>query len=222
MRKNLLLLSIALLPLISFAQEIRKEQTKFEAFTSKTGSIIKFYDIEMPNIQLNYGITETSVRVIVRGDTYQYYYRIEKPETSSSIEKIAMIEYSDLVEINKALQILRNEAIEDLQLNPDYLENKFVTDDGVAIGYYVSEGKTTWYIKLERYTSSTIFPRNEKIIFDNFQSAQQKIEEVKKQGIKEYFQTQNPASSLKEQKTSTNPNEQKEKKWYNTTPDLGY
>ena len=53
---------------------------------------------------------------------------------------------------------MKTEVDNDVATNPDYLENKFVTSDGFQIGYYVDQGKTKWYLKLEKYGSdNTIF-----------------------------------------------------------------
>ena len=90
-----------------------------------------------------------------------------------------MIEYSDLVEINKALVTLSASVDSDLQANPDYLENKFRTEDGLEVGYYISNGKANWFIKLERYSNSTVFPKNQDEIINSFSEAQTKIEELK-------------------------------------------
>lgn len=90
-----------------------------------------------------------------------------------------MIEYSDLVEINKALTKLLNDVDADCALNPDYLENRFITEDGFRIGYYVDKGKANWFIRLERYGKSTVFIKKE-VLAENFPAAQKKIEELKK------------------------------------------
>lgn len=90
-----------------------------------------------------------------------------------------MIEYSDLVEINKALAKLVTEVDADCAVDPDYLENRFITDDGFQIGYYVSKGKASWYLKLERYSNSTVFIKNAAELTTNFTAAQKKIEELK-------------------------------------------
>ena len=171
-----------LLPLATFAQEdAKKQMTKFEEFTSKTGSIIKFVDVSLPRLGLSYGSLETGIRTI-KSNNNAYFYRLEKAETSSSIAKIAMIEYSDLVEINKALTKLATEVEADVASNPDYLENKFRTVDGFEVGYYVSKGEANWYLKLERYSSSTVFVKNQTLVIDAFKNAQAKIEELKATG----------------------------------------
>lgn len=168
----------------SFGQtnEAAKKLTKFEEFSSKTGRITKFVDVNMPRISESFlGSLETGVRTIMGSDRNAYFYRIEDPETSRSVSHIAMIEYSDLVEINKALAKLVGEVDADCAANPDYLENKFVTDDGFEIGYYVSKGKASWYLKLERYSNSTVFIKNASELTNNFTAAQKKIEELRAQ-----------------------------------------
>lgn len=170
-----LLLLLLLLPLMSFAQDdSERQQTKFEQLASKTGKISKFVDVNMP--RLSY--LETSIRTILGEQKNEYFYRIEKPETSSSVSKIAMIEYSDLVEINKALAKLLNEVDSDCLSNPDYLENRFITEDGFRIGYYVNDGKANWFVRLDRYGKSTVFIKKE-VLAENFPAAQKKIEELK-------------------------------------------
>ena len=164
-----------------FCQNAEKELTKFEVFTSNTGRIIKFYDINMPAIYTYLGgKLDASVRVVTKGADKMFFFRIEKAETSSSIASIAMIEYNDLVEINKAINTLNMEQVSDETSGVDYLENKFISDDGFEIGYYVSGKKTHWYVKLERYRSSTVFFNNKETIIETFSNAQKKIEELMK------------------------------------------
>jgi hypothetical protein len=43
----------------------------------------------------------------------------------------------------------------------------------------VSKGKASWYLKLERYSSSTVFIKNAEALTSNFPAAQKKIEELK-------------------------------------------
>ena len=133
------------------------------------------------------GQLETSIRLVMKEDCEYFFYRISKPETSSSIARIAMIEYADLVEINKALAILASSVDADLEAKPDYLENKFRTNDGFEVGYYITENGQTgkkeakWFIKLERYSGSTVFPRSTKDVLDSFSEAQAKMEELMSQ-----------------------------------------
>lgn len=180
MRKLLIVLAL-LSPFFAFAQnDDAKKLTKFEEFSSKTGTIVKFYDVSLPRLSTQFASLETGIRIIKTGSD-SYFYRIEKPETSSSNARIAMIEYSDLVEINKALEKLASDVADDVSANPDYLENKFRTVDGFEVGYYVSKKEAHWFMKLERYTSSTVFFKNQDVIIEAFKAAQAKIDELKGQ-----------------------------------------
>lgn len=179
--KKLLVILALMMPVALFAQsDAEKKLTKFEQFTSKTGRISKFVDVKMPNIPQSFmGSLETSIRTLMGEQSNSYFYRIEQGETQRSVSHIAMIEYSDLVEINKALTKLVSEVEADCAANPDYLENRFITEDGFQIGYYVSKGKASWYLKLERYSNSTVFIKNAEALTSNFPEAQKKIEELK-------------------------------------------
>ena len=56
--KKLLVILLVLIPIAAFSQDnsAQKPKTKFEAFSSKTGSIVKFYDIKLPKILLHHTI----------------------------------------------------------------------------------------------------------------------------------------------------------------------
>ena len=47
------------------------------------------------------------------------------------------------IRIHKLAKLVA-EADTGCSANPDYLENRFVTNDGFEIGYYVSKGKANW------------------------------------------------------------------------------
>jgi hypothetical protein len=164
------------------AQDIKKEAekvpTKMDLFSSKTGSITKFIDTKLPNLKTSYGGAETRIRKINNGVTFAYFYQIEKEGKYSN--STASIEYNDLLEVIKALKALKPEVEKDIAANPDYLENKFVTVDGFQIGYFVRGGKSTWYIKLEKYGSeNTLFIEDGDTIESAFVQAKSKIDELK-------------------------------------------
>ena len=182
MKKIAIIILMAIMPMLAIGQNAEKELTKFEAFTSKTGSITKFYDVNMPKIPTYLGgKLEASVRVVKKGADKMYFFRVEKAETSSSIARIAMIEYSDLVEVNKAIASLMSEVQSDKEAGYDYLENKFISNDGFQVGYFVSGSSMRWFLKLERYSSSTVFFSNTEDFVDAFRNAQTKIEEMRNQ-----------------------------------------
>ncbi|WP_405570169.1 hypothetical protein [Winogradskyella sp. Asnod2-B02-A] len=179
--KGLRLVVITLLcTLTMYAQEAKKDsetvKTKMDVFASKTGIITKFTDYNLTGIKSSYGVkTETRIRKINSGDLEGYFYQIEKPGKYS--KSTASIAYLDLVELIKALESLKVQEEADVIMNPDYLENKFVTEDGFQVGYYVSKGKSTWYLILEKYGSDkTLFLKDAEIIKASFIEAKEKID----------------------------------------------
>lgn len=165
------------------AQDVKKDteavKTKIDEFSSKTGTITKFTDSNLPNLKTTYASPVTRIRKVNSGTVTAYFYQIEKEGKYSNIT--ASIEYSDLLEVIKAISALKAEESNDVESNPDYLENKFTTVDGFQIGYYVSKGKATWYIRLQKYGSdNTVFINDINIIETAFVEAKNKIEESKK------------------------------------------
>ena len=154
-------------------------KTKMEVFASKTGEILKFTDYNFPQIKTAYSTAETRVRKVNSGSETAYFYQIERKGTYS--DKTASIEYTDLLEVIKAIGILKGDVVNDSASKPDYLENKFVTVDGFQVGYFISEGKATWYLKLEKYGSdNNLFIDDVATIEKAFIDAKMKIEELKK------------------------------------------
>jgi hypothetical protein len=167
-----------------FSQTNRKEseeiKTKIDEFTSRTGVILKFTDFNLGILKDKYNsLSETRIRKIESGTIISYFYQITlKGKYSNST---ASIEYNDLLELIKALEFMKNSELKDIESNPEYLENKFMTEDGFQVGYYVRNGKSFWYLQLEKYGSDkTLFIENAEIIYTAFNEAKNKIESFKK------------------------------------------
>lgn len=161
-----------------FAQDVKDAETKMTEFASKTGVIIKFEDYNLPDLKLTYGLAENKIRKLKSGNVEKYFFQISKKGKYG--EKTASIAYEDLIETQKALISLKNQAIADSSTTSDYIENKFVTDDGFRVGYYVSKGKLNWYMVLEKYGSdNTIFIKNVSDIEQALNSAKQKMDKLK-------------------------------------------
>lgn len=78
------------------------------------------------------------------------------------------------------MRALKGEVINNICANADYMEKKFITVDGFQVGYYVSKGKASWYIKLEKFGSdNTLFINDGEIIETAFTEAISKIDESK-------------------------------------------
>ncbi|TKG94116.1 hypothetical protein EYV94_15310 [Puteibacter caeruleilacunae] len=173
-----LLLSIIMLTSSLYAQDVKKQATKMDEFASQTGVILKFVDYSLPKLKLTLGVAETKVRKLIKGGEARYFYQISYNTKYGT--KTASIAYEDLVEVVKALSSLKSEMDADKNANPDYLENKFVTEDGFQVGYYVSAGKVKWYLVLERFGSgNTVFINSAETVESAFNEAKAKIEELK-------------------------------------------
>lgn len=122
--------------------------TKYNAIDSRKGTIIKFVEKERDKIvttsDSRFGLN-SAIRTYYNDGGNSYFLIIE-----SSL--VVGIEYSDLVEVNKVFDKLFKEVDADCALNPDYLESKFITDDGFKIGYYVKKGKAHWVVDLDIYS----------------------------------------------------------------------
>lgn len=184
LKKSLIIVALSIISSSIFAQDVKKEaevvKTKMEAFASKTGIITKFTDFKLPNLKSTYGgSSETRIRKVNSGNTATFFYQIEK--TGKYSNSTASIEYSDLLEVIKALKTLKADVEQDVTNNPDYLENKFTTIDGFKVGYFVNKGKASWYLQLEKYGSdNTLFIENGETIEIALNDAKIKIDELKK------------------------------------------
>ena len=166
------------------AQDVKKEtkgfETKMEMFSSKLGVITKFIDTKLPDLKLYFsGAAETRIRKVISGSESSYFYQIVNQGKYST--NTASIEYSDLIEIIKALKALKGSAEQDISADQEYIENKFVSTDGFQVGYYVSKGKCNWFLRLEKYTSdNTLFIKDGADLETAFLQAKIKIEELRK------------------------------------------
>lgn len=152
---KLLVLSLILPLSVSAQQKDAESQSKMDVFASATGSIIKYSDYNLEPLKSAYGVVETRIRKIDAKGESQAFLQITKDGQYGS--KKASIAFEDLEDIINALPRLKSDAQLDVSTNADYVENKFVTDDGFQVGYYVSKGKVSWYLVLEKYGSDNTF-----------------------------------------------------------------
>jgi hypothetical protein len=168
--------------LVSFVSygQTTKVETKFDVFTSKTGSIIRFVDTKVDGFKSKLTPAEYKIRKVTAGnmDT-KYYFLIEG--VGDYLKGTAVIEYSDLLEIIKAVKSLKETEISDIT-SSNYLENKFRTTDGFTIGYYIKDTKSVWYADLEKYGSrNTLFiSGNGSDVESVLESVKTKMDEIKK------------------------------------------
>jgi len=184
MKKVIFLFASLMCAFVINSQELKNEnesvKSKMDVFASKTGVITKFTDTKLNSIRTTYGIkVETRIRKVNSGSLITYFYQIEKPGKVSGIST-ASIEYSDLIEIINAIQILKTEFEIDILGYPYYLENKFITEDGFQVGYYIGKGKGHWFLRLEEYGSDkTIFVKDFGSVEISFNQAMDMIKILK-------------------------------------------
>jgi hypothetical protein len=177
MKKQILFfVMIATFVATNFAQDVKDESSKMDLFSSKTGVIIKFTDYKLPKLFLTQGMADTKIRKIESSDEVEYFFQISKKIQSDT--KTAAIASEDLVDLINALETLKVSATNDMSTS-EYIENKFITDDGFMLGYFISAGEVKWFLTLEKYGSvSTIFINNVSTIEKSFNGAKLKMDEL--------------------------------------------
>lgn len=180
MKKSFIIALLAITSISVYAQDKKEEQpkTKMDIFASKTGVITRFTDFKLQPINSLYSLLENRIRKISSGQNVpSYFFQITKEGKYSN--STASIEYTDLIEVIKALATLKKEVDTDLA-NPNYTENKFITSDGFQIGYYTQNNKSVWYMKLEKYGSdNTVYVNSFEQFETAFNNAKAKIDEIK-------------------------------------------
>lgn len=193
MKKDVLITIMALLIFCFATTANAQEETmenegktsNMEMFISKAGIIIKTRDYNMPSIPTMYTMTnaETCIRVLKSGNVERYFYLIEMQGKNGT--STASIEYSDLLEIKKAIGTLKAEENVDVLNKPDYLENRIISSDGFfQVGYRVKNGrfesgKSTWYISWGRILSSEVVLRSIEDFEQALEDALKKMDELK-------------------------------------------
>ena len=159
-----------------FSQE--KESTKMDQFLSKTGQIIKYIDYNLIEIQSSFESSENRIRKLIStGGEISYFYQIEKHTKYSTVT--ASVEYKDLLEVIKATDMLIKSFPDDKSMKSDYMQNQFISTDGFKIGYYISKSDSSWFIKLDKYSSdNTLYFKDISKVRENLTLAKDKIEQL--------------------------------------------
>lgn len=179
MKKMVMCLSVLLVMAAgAFCQNQDKKETSYDLFISQSGKIISFLDYNLPNIKGLYSAYENKIRLLKAGDKTNYYFQVTVKGKYSDVT--GSVEDKDLVEMAKALDSLLIMYEKDKQTQADYMENKYVTNDGFEIGYYISGKDSSWYLGLNKYKSdSTAFVKDGNTIKNAIKLAQDKINSLK-------------------------------------------
>ncbi|MBK6915299.1 MAG: hypothetical protein IPH11_17150 [Ignavibacteriales bacterium] len=157
-----------------FAQEITKEESKFNQLASKTGTIIKFIDYKLSRLEfIGGGSANSTVRKLIINNEPHYFYYIS---IHSRWGNDVALTYDDFLALSEAMEKLKKDSAQDLALHLYYLENKFITEDGFELGYSIDSDKLTWYLVDNRFTSKNILLlSNLEILENSMKLAEQKF-----------------------------------------------
>jgi len=110
----------------------------------KSSELVKtiFYKLPDSGIRTPYGNAKVKIVSIESDGVKLFAFVIGFGGNSATLMLV------DLLKSIEALQKLKKESIIDLALNPDYLENKFTSND-FNILYKVEQSKLTWYLLID-------------------------------------------------------------------------
>jgi len=116
---------------ISLGDELNET---YNNFVSQKGETIKFYEYYLPFFDIKYSGVNASVRKYTTDRDIAYFYLL------SYRDYIAAITYEDLLELINAIEPLKNESEKDMSSDIQYTQNKYITNEGLQLGYYYSSG----------------------------------------------------------------------------------
>lgn len=165
--KKLLFFLLILVPCSVMAQDNDEESdsvrsnTKYGVMFLQKGIFFKFEDFKTNKytyiVENDFLKIRASIRKFYGVSKNSYFLKLRIGNTS------VFIEYSDLLEINKAIKKLKSEIENDCLKKPEYIENKFITNDDFEIGYWVKK-------KFGNYTPTWFFNFDRSIYFEPFKN----------------------------------------------------
>jgi len=157
--------------LVLAQQEMTTPKSAYEMFLSDFGTMITKDYFDMPKLESSYKKISVKIIRLSSGKGIQYFLSFSAKSEYSN--KTAVIAQDDLKEISKALTTIIEKSKNESTQNIEYRESYFSTNDGFKVGYFQKGLKQTFFIDLDDYQSDDTF------FFDNFESLQKSIDEVK-------------------------------------------
>lgn len=179
MKKIIIVLVIVLVSNFTFSQTQKPKSSKMQDFVSKKGVIVKYENFNLPKIKSTYSNCESKIRRVIIGNQVKYFLLLSKKSKYNSVT--SAIAYEDIIEIQKTLIALKSKSLEDILTKADYLENQFITDDELVIGYYISKNEVVWCIKLDSSNDSTLFFKTQEPLINAFRLGKEKIDFLKQE-----------------------------------------
>lgn len=152
--------SVLLSTTTAFPQEqketINSDISSLERFLSKTGEMVLVTDYKLPDINMGLsGVLEAKVRKATIATETKYYYSLQKERQFSSMNWF--VEYADLLEMMKAVTVLKSSFLADVNEKAFYKENRFMTKDKFRVGYFIEDNKAQWFITADRSINTSLY-----------------------------------------------------------------
>lgn len=154
-----------------------KAQSKIDRATSKQGVTLRLEDYTLTKLQGLYVAASTRLRTIESHNIEEYFLQFVKKTNRG--QEVTTIAESDLDGLVQALTDLKLSLAEDRKSNHEYLEKKYITEDDVELGYFISREKINWYLSSGKYKQSSLFFRDTQQIESIFRLTDEKIKELK-------------------------------------------
>ena len=146
--------------------------TRFEKVINQTGVNLKVDSYFLPDFKLNGNTSGRAkiLKVFVGRETHSFY-QLEWGNFRS------VISFSELLELQQALSLTREQSAESLNSAPDHTEGKYTTSDGFEIGFMRPKGKITWFIS-NKTSGSTLLLESTDMIDQQISLATERLKQT--------------------------------------------
>ncbi|HRI02988.1 MAG TPA: hypothetical protein PLL77_04520 [Pyrinomonadaceae bacterium] len=131
-----------------------KEQSKLEAFSARSGTVIErqFIDIgEVRGVKVQvYKVTDLVSKTNISGVRFEYTVRSQY----SSDDKVAVLDSDEVDGLIKTIDMLKATVFPSTR--DSYTEVEYRSRSGFEAGGYYSDKKWTAFLKLEKYDSKSM------------------------------------------------------------------
>ena len=174
MKKKLLFIVFVLSSFLAFSQHDDEKLSNYEKAISHTGKVIKSISYSLPDLAVKfvYPATASIKQLIIAGDTSVYFLLRHKGKYSTTTSALSFKELKDFL---NSLDYLISESVKDAKNDSVYIENKYKTDDGFVVGYFISDGAVNWFVSIGKYKSETLYLKNIQDLRRLLESAKQKM-----------------------------------------------
>lgn len=161
MRFTILFIFIIITKGLFAQEEVSKPKSAYDKFLSDQGTMITKDFTQLNNLQSAYQNLEVKAVKLTSNKGVKHFLSITGKSKYS--DKSAIIVKEDLIEVNKALTSIIEKSKKEANLNLEYREHYFVTNDGFKVGYYQKGTEQTFFINLDDYQNDDTY------FFDSFQ-----------------------------------------------------